>query len=593
MHRTAVSCLTCVTAVFATGLTSALGANISSAELKALGLEVRWGSQAVMNVHRDEVRYITNDEANVYVQSTGGMLTVFHAENGRKLWNTQVGRHDEPGMMAVTNDRTVVLVIGPVAYGFNKFNGSPLFEYRLTGQPSAAPAVNERAFYLPVSGGTLYAYSMGVLEYQFRYGKLPDDVITPFMWRFVCSEEITHPPVVGERAVSFATESNSLFSVETRGTAEGKTRVQMMLNEPATADLAVADNNSGSSILMLTGENRIFSVEMMTGKTEWTYPMGRSMSQAPIVIGNHVYVVTDDGTLTQIERDEFSPSWGRPTESADWQAPVYIGAGMTDADPDAEAQGALVKNIVEGSPAHVAGLWPGDLIVLVDGRDVDSVESARNALAELPPRVERSIVVVRAGADKRLTIRIPAIKWEARGVESLTGIGRFGVYGIDQAARLVGFDRRTGKPLGRVNIPAYAIHHHNAATDQIYLTSQSGEVVCLREIGPTVRMPELSSLSHQATVTSVKVRMGTSIESAGTVICEVRLPDGDIQEVSSDHPGTVREIYVRSGQVVNVGDSLILISDDKFATYHQKPQQRPIDVNLQDPDTAEPTDSNP
>ena len=584
MSRTVVFFLT----LFVGGLPFVDAADISSAELQAIGLEVRWTNQTMMDVGRDGVRFVTNDEANVYVQSTSGMMSCFHAENGRKLWNAQVGRTDEPGMMAVSNSQTLLVIAGPMAYAFNKFNGIPLFEFRLPTQPSAAPGLNEGAFYIPLSGGSIYAYSLSVLEYRTKYGKLPDDVITPHMWRFICAEEVTHPPVVGERAISFATESKSLFSVETSGIARGRTRCQLLLNRSATADLAVAGNKGGSSVVMLTGENRIFSVDMMTGNTEWTYPMGRKMNQIPVIIGNHVYVVAVDGTMVKIERDESSPSWGRPLEMPAWQAPMLIGAGMFPTEADAAVAGLVVENINEGSTAAAAGLQPGDVITSIDGVEVTSIEAAQGAISELPLRVERTIEVTRGDTFKRLDIRIPAIKWEAIGVRSLTAVGRFGVYGIDMTERLVGFDLQTSRALGRVNIQGYPIHPHNSSTDQVYLVSKSGEVVCLREIGPTVRMPELTSVSNEAMIKSVRLNRGASIDAAGTVVCEVELPGGDIHEIASNHPGSVREIYIRPGQVVRVGEPLILIADDKFATYHQNPQQRPIDVELGQPQAAAP-----
>lgn len=586
MSRTAVFFLT----LFFTSITSVNAEEISAAALQAIGLEVRWSSQATLDVRRDTVRFVTNDEANVYVQSSSGMLTAFHAENGRRLWNAQVGHTDEAGMMAVSNSQIVVAVAGPSIHGFNKFNGNRLFEFRLPAQPSAAPGLSEGALFIPLSGGAMYAYSLGVLQYRSKYGKLPDIAITPHMWRFICAEDITHPPVVGERAISFATESKSLFSVETSGIARGQTRCQLLMNGSASADLAVADNKGGSSVLMVTGENRIFSIDMMTGNTEWTYPMGRKMTQPPVVIGNHVYVVATDGTMIKIERDEFSPSWGRPVETPNWQYPMYIGAGMASTDEDATAQGAVVMNVVPGSTADATGLQPGDVITMIDGLTVDNVEAAQSAIAELPVRVERGIEVTRGDTTERLSIRVPPIKWEAPGVQKFTTVGRFSVYGIDTADRLVGFDLKTSTLKGRVSIQGYSKHHHNTATDQVYLVSSSGEVICMREIGPTVKLPELSTVSSEARIKSVMVRPGAVIEATGTVICEVELPDGDIQQITSNQPGEVREIFARTGQIVQTGDPLILIADDKFATYHQNPQQRPIDVQLNDPNAAAPTD---
>lgn len=670
----------------------------SSEELEQLGLEVRWTSQAVLDVQRDKVAHVTNDENNIYVQSVGGLLSVFDAENGRKLWAQQVGPFGEPTLPAVSNKRMVIVCAGPSVYGYDKFSGMPLIEFRLKKQPSASPVMGDGVFYVPMAGGAIYAYSTGVLEHIFRYGELPEDVAIPHMWRFICNENIIYPPVLGDEALAFVSESGNLHSVNTTGLARGRSRFQLLLNDRATAAPALAANKSSSSILMLTGDNRVFSVDLIKGLVEWTYPMGRHMTRKPMIIGTSVFVTSADGTLTQFSRDGSSVDWGRPIEIPQYASPLYIGAGMQDAAVDqqlqdslaATAQGVRLTTVVEGSPADTAGLRAGDILLSVNGLPTPSVDVAREILESMRLRVDvpfriirvesgigmeetrfnrpvpvpgqdaitQGVAVIEVARDspadaagiqegdiilqvgdtavvslesvdhllaagpiggettikvlreyetldlplkleidaetedtgaislQQIKLRIPVQKWDVTGIKSVAAIGRFAVFGIDQTSRLVAFDRRTAEISGRVSILGYDVHLYNDITDQIYLISSSGEIVCLREIGPTVRLPELSPLSHRALIKSVKVRMDDPIEATGTVICEVELPDGTTQEVSTDSRGAVKRVYVSEGQIVAVGDPLILISDDKFATYHQRPEQQPVDVNLDDGNAA-------
>ncbi|MEZ6133104.1 MAG: PQQ-binding-like beta-propeller repeat protein [Planctomycetaceae bacterium] len=553
---------------------------LSQAELQSLGLEERWKSQAVMNVRRDTVTSVVNDEENVYVVSSSGMLTVFQAENGRKLWHVQVGRQDEATRAPVTNENVVVVLAGPVAYGFNKFTGVPLFKHRLPGNPTAEPALSESACYIPTDGGALNAYSLAVLEYQTRYGALPEGVAKINLWRFICGEEIRYAPVVADKAVSFATEANAFYTVETTGADRGRTRVQLVLTQPVTADLALADTKDGVNVLMLTGDDRIFSIEMLKGNTAWTYPLGSSMTQGPIVVGQNVFVATTGGALFKLDRDPGSITWGRPVQVPQYQSPLYIGAGMGPADENSPVVGPQILVVYPDSPAAVAGLQAGDILTTIDGVPVEDVESARDALKELPLDLPRFLTVNRNGDTVRLSLRIPAKEWDVRGVESLSSVGRFAVFATDTTKRLVAHDRDSGQILGRANVQGYNFPQQNTVTDQVYLASSSGDVVCLREIGPTVRVPELSFASRAAKVAKVHVNQGAGIDAAGTKVCDLELPDGTVQEITSDHAGVVRAVYVKEGQTVNIGDRLILIADDSFATYHRRPEQRPVDVEL-------------
>lgn len=553
---------------------------LSPSELEQLGLEKRWIGQAVMDVRRDSVTAVINDESNVYVQASSGMLTVFQAEDGRKLWSVQVGRADESAFPAVSNSNMVLVVAGPVIYGYNKFNGTPTFEFRLPAIPTASPAIDEKFCYIPTDGGVLNCYSLAVLEYKFRYDQLPPAINRAVMWRFVTGELIRYPAVIGDKAVSFATDAGSFYSVENSGTNRGRTRAQVIMNKPVTAKLTALETRDGTSVLALTGDNRVFSLDMMTGNTNWTYPLSSSLSRSPIVVGPHIFVATEDGVMLKLDRDTASITWGRPSEVTLYTPPMLIGAGMVPAPDDSPVSGLQVQVVYPDSAAQAAGLQAGDIITAIDDQPVNSIEAAQAAFSELPPSVPRPLEVSRQGKIQYLNVRIPSREWRVTGVALLKTVGRFGVYAKDANGRLLGFDRETGDFLGRTNAQVYSQLQQNTVTDQVYLATPSGEIVCLREIGPVVRMPEFDSASRTVKVSKVYVTPGSRIEESGTVICDIELPDGTIQEFKVDHKGVVRTVYVEEGQTVAINDPVILIADDHFATYHRSPEQRPVDVQL-------------
>ena len=71
-------------------------------------------------------------------------------------------------------------------------------------------------------------------------------------------------------------------------------------------------------------------------------------------------------------------------------------------------------------------------------------------------------------------------------------------------------------------------------------------------------------------------------------MCELETPDGGTQTVSVATEGTIDSVLVSPGDVVYVGDPLLQVSDNSFATYHQRPAERPIDVEpiAVEPDAA-------
>jgi len=91
----------------------------------------------------------------------------------------------------------------------------------------------------------------------------------------------------------------------------------------------------------------------------------------------------------------------------------YVGANMDRVTPDianalgmTRPSGALVTNIAADSPAAKAGIQPGDVVVSVDGKPVDTPESLDYRLATLPLGSNAEIEVLRNGEPTKLSLTI-------------------------------------------------------------------------------------------------------------------------------------------------------------------------------------------
>jgi Do/DeqQ family serine protease len=70
--------------------------------------------------------------------------------------------------------------------------------------------------------------------------------------------------------------------------------------------------------------------------------------------------------------------------------------------------GVLINHIHGDSPAARAGLMDGDVIMAVEGREVDDPEGMRFRLATLPIGGDARLTVLRGGAEKTVTVRLVA-----------------------------------------------------------------------------------------------------------------------------------------------------------------------------------------
>jgi serine protease Do len=73
-------------------------------------------------------------------------------------------------------------------------------------------------------------------------------------------------------------------------------------------------------------------------------------------------------------------------------------------------QGALVADVVNGSPADKAGLKRGDVIVAYNGREVGDTHALPRMVAATPVGEKAEVTVIRGGETKELTVTIGELK---------------------------------------------------------------------------------------------------------------------------------------------------------------------------------------
>jgi serine protease Do len=71
-----------------------------------------------------------------------------------------------------------------------------------------------------------------------------------------------------------------------------------------------------------------------------------------------------------------------------------------------EAKGAVVNSVTPGSPAEDAGIEPEDVILSVDGREIEDSSDLSRYIASKAPETEVELIVLRDGERKTITITL-------------------------------------------------------------------------------------------------------------------------------------------------------------------------------------------
>jgi serine protease Do len=105
-----------------------------------------------------------------------------------------------------------------------------------------------------------------------------------------------------------------------------------------------------------------------------------------------------------------------------------LGKELAKSFKGADAGGALVSAVVEGSPAEKAGVKRGDVIVEFDGKKIAKTADLPRLVADVRVGNDVPIVVVREGAQARLTAKIARLEEQAPSkIAETEGKGRLGL----------------------------------------------------------------------------------------------------------------------------------------------------------------------
>ncbi|MEJ0041036.1 MAG: PDZ domain-containing protein [Rhizomicrobium sp.] len=93
----------------------------------------------------------------------------------------------------------------------------------------------------------------------------------------------------------------------------------------------------------------------------------------------------------------------------------YLGVNIQSITPDiaaslgiANPKGAIVAQVVPGGPAASAGFLQGDVVVALNGRNVEDSRDLTRHIASLPAGASATFTVVRNGEQKNITAKIGA-----------------------------------------------------------------------------------------------------------------------------------------------------------------------------------------
>ena len=228
--------------------------------LKILGINSTVQEQVVPDI----TLYLTTDDA---------MVQAVDAETGNTLWASGVGDRNYPTMEPAVSEKYLVIINGTTVYVLDTRNGKLIWKRKVVGIPAAGGTVAGSYVGVPMLTGELELYSLEAdasrwpTNYQ-SYG------------------QVFSPPTTAGNRIIWANASGDITAV-TPGDSE--IQFQLRTGVPIRGQVTYS---APDQLFAATETGYVYSFKASTGEILWRFSTGDTTTNAPIVVGNNVYVVT-------------------------------------------------------------------------------------------------------------------------------------------------------------------------------------------------------------------------------------------------------------------------------------------------------------
>jgi serine protease Do len=114
-----------------------------------------------------------------------------------------------------------------------------------------------------------------------------------------------------------------------------------------------------------------------------------------------------------------------------------------------EVKGALVSSVVPGGPADEAGVERGDVIVRLDGNEIEDSNALRNQISSTAPDSKVALTVLRGGHQKTISVRLGELEDKRAAENEGSGSAEGGKLGLVVRPVSPGEARALGLPRGK------------------------------------------------------------------------------------------------------------------------------------------------
>jgi hypothetical protein len=248
-------------------------------------------------------------ETTVYIMTSSGVVKAIDGDSGETKWSTEVGSPRNPSIGLGANHSYVAAVNGSRVYCLEAATGKELWSAQCRYAAGSSPTVADDRIYVPLFNGRLESFG------------IKNKGLDPYA--FVSMGEGTARPLTTEKTVAWPTSRGELNVASRFGDKNG---VAYQLRSDAAIVSSATFKEGMFFVTSLDGF--VYAVDEDRGSIVWQVSTGHSISQSPMPLGNHVYVINDKKELYKFDAKTGvnAPGWEVPQKNIQ----RFVGAGKSN-----------------------------------------------------------------------------------------------------------------------------------------------------------------------------------------------------------------------------------------------------------------------
>jgi outer membrane protein assembly factor BamB len=256
--------------------------------LARLGLERHWFNVIPLGGNAEKVSEVSIDEGLVFAQTDKANFFAYDAESGRLLWTANFGKFSVDAYPASANSTMIFVTNSNTLHALDRKTGREVWTVNFESIPAGSTSADEDYVWVGMNSGMLHTL-------RAKDGKE--------LWNVQSRGALTSRPHPAGRVIAYASHDGRVYASRTNFS---QPLWQWAAGGPVTAPLGAYGIRT---LLVPSLDKSLYAVDLFTAETKWNFPTGAPVEQEPLVSGDDVFVINNQGSLSSINAMSGSLNW--------------------------------------------------------------------------------------------------------------------------------------------------------------------------------------------------------------------------------------------------------------------------------------------